>query len=142
MRLFADTSGLFAAVVRNDCEHQRARPLLMRLLEERAEIHTTSYVVLETMALLHSRVSRDAALSFEQALRPLLKVRWVDEKFHTRASVHLAHRTGAKVSLVDCASFVAMNDEGLTLCLGYDGHFEQEGFELLSSVEDLQTSRD
>ncbi|MBI5016788.1 MAG: PIN domain-containing protein [Deltaproteobacteria bacterium] len=137
MRVFADTSGLFAAVVRNDGEHPRARLVMERLLQQGAEIHTTSYVLLETLALLHSRVGREAAAEFDRILRPLLRVRWVDEALHARASRRFESHSDAKVSLVDCASFTAMEDEGLGACFGFDGHFTREGFRLLSAGEDL-----
>ena len=80
--------------------------------------------------------SRDATLAFERSLRPLLKVRWVDEDLHARAVRRFENGKAANVSLVDCASFVTMDDEGLAACFGYDRHFEREGFRLLSAAEE------
>ena len=100
MRVFADTSGLFAALVRNDWMHLRAKATMTQLLEKGAEIHLTSYVLIETMALLQARVGLKAARQFEHVFRPLLRIHWVDESLHDRAFRRLELRGSRGVSLV------------------------------------------
>lgn len=79
MKAFADTSGLFAALVRNDAKHASAREVLARLLEARCELHVTSYVLLEMESLLQNRVGLDAARQFDHVYRPVLRVHWIEE---------------------------------------------------------------
>jgi len=134
VRVFADTSGLYAAVVGNDEAHDAAHGILVRLLEEGREIHTTSYVLLETMALLQARVSLEKALEFDAALGPFLTIQWVAGSLHARAVARLASpRGGRRVSLVDATSFVAMEDLGIEKAFAFDSHFRDEGFEILES---------
>ncbi len=64
MKIFTDTSGLF----RNDVMHDPAKATLTALLETGTELHTTSYVLQETLALLQARISLDAAIRFEHDL--------------------------------------------------------------------------
>jgi hypothetical protein len=71
--------------VRNDMMHDGAKATLTALLKNGSELHATSYVLQETLALLQSRVSLEAALRFEHDLRPLLQMTWMDEDLHRRA---------------------------------------------------------
>jgi uncharacterized protein len=135
MRVFADTSGLFAALVRNDVNHPAASQYLARLLTDGHEIHTSSYVLLETIALLQARVGLDAARRFEEDLRPLMTVTWMNEPQHERAFRHLMGRDRRALSLVDCASFVIMRDRSIEMAFTFDAHFESEGFERFGSGE-------
>lgn len=137
MRLFADTSGLFAAVVRNDVMHVRARSTLERVIVDRHPLVSTSAVLLETMALLQARVGLGAALDFDRIVRPRLEVVWVDEALYVRA-FHRLERVGIRtVSLVDCASFEVMDGHGLSEVFGYDEDFAAQGFRVVGLPEDL-----
>jgi len=130
--VFADTSGLYAALVRNDVNHDSARETLAGLLDDpEITIATTVFVLLETMALLQSRVGLDAALRFERDLRPILDITWVDPALYGRAVRRLALRHHRRLSLVDCLSFVTMEDAGLQRVFTCDGHFVEEGFEMI-----------
>ena len=137
MKIFSDTSGLFAALVRNDAMHKPARATMKRLIEKGAEIHITGYVLLETLALLQSRVGMDAALRFENVMRPLFRIRWIDEAFHGRVFRRLTLQRSRQVSLVDCSSFVSMEESGIRSVFGYDDHFTEEGFHVVGRPEDL-----
>lgn len=137
MRVFADTSGLFAALVLNDVNHEAAKATLTRLLDLGAELHVTSYTLLETLALLQARVGFEAATSFERDLRPLLHLTWVDDSLHSRAFQRLELRRRRGLSLVDCAAFVAMEDLRLAQAFTYDEDFELEGFVAIRGPEQL-----
>lgn len=139
MKIYADTSGLFASLVKNDIMHAKAGPTMEKLLEEGAEIHVTSYVLLETMTLLQARVGLEAARQFEHVLRPLLQVHWVDESLHEKAFKRLELRGTRGVSLVDCTSFVTMEDAGIRSVFAYDEHFTEEGFHLVEKQADLDS---
>lgn len=137
MKIFVDTSGLYAALVVNDCNHHQAGETLHHLVSQGAQLHTCSYVLLETFALLQARIGLAAARQMELAVRPALKVRWVDEALHRRAFQRLELRGSRGLSLVDCAGFVVMEDEEIRLAFTFDRHFEQEGFRLVRSPRDL-----
>lgn len=137
MRVFADTSALFALLVKNDVMAVRAGNTFRALLERNAEFHTTNYVLLETEALLQARVSLVAARRFHHEFAPLLRIRWVDALLHDRAFRRLELRNRRDISLVDSTSFVYMEDAGITPAFAYDRHFAEEGFLPLHVPADL-----
>ncbi|MGI8739744.1 MAG: PIN domain-containing protein [Gammaproteobacteria bacterium] len=78
MIAFADTSGLYALLARNDQFHTAAAAAFARLAEAQARLITTSYALVETLALLQHRIGLDATKAFQARLQPLLEVVWVD----------------------------------------------------------------
>ena len=104
MIVFADTSALYALMVRDDVNHERAKDLFKQYEEQDMRLLTSSYVLVETIALLQRRVGSLAVSDFQLKIFPLLEVVWVDEEWHGRAMQRLA-REGKKLSLVDCLSF-------------------------------------
>ena len=54
MRVFADTSGLLALLVRNDLMHVRAQLNFAYFAQYRAELLTSSFVLVETAALCNT----------------------------------------------------------------------------------------
>ncbi len=137
MRLFADTSALYACLVSNDRVHAQAAACMRAILDGGHELHTSSYVLVETMALLQGRAGLSAAMDFERAIRPLLKVTWVEQALHTRATHRLATRARRAVSFVDCTSFVLMEQLGLLHAFSYDRDFQLEGFKLVTAPAHL-----
>ncbi len=126
-----DTSAIYALLVGSDRNHPKARAALLRLREMGASLTTSSYVVLESWALLLRRHGRRAAEDLERALLPLMSVRWVDQTFH-RAIVArvLARTTDHGPSLVDEAGFAQMEDEGIVHAMAFDAHFASRGYRL------------
>ncbi|MCK5796883.1 MAG: VapC toxin family PIN domain ribonuclease, partial [Deltaproteobacteria bacterium] len=92
---------------------------------------SSSYVLIETYALLQRRVGLDATLSMRDAIAPLIDVVWVGRSIHDAALDRLIRSAPRKLSLVDCASFEIMDRQGLRRAFTYDKHFSQEGFTVL-----------
>jgi predicted nucleic acid-binding protein len=128
MIVFADTSGLFAFLVRDDAMHGRARSIFQSFAKSDTRLLTSSYVLVETTALLQRRVGIDAVHEFNFTLLPLLDVVWVDEYWHERAINKLITSGQKKLSLVDCLSFVIMESRDIRTAFSFDTHFEKNGF--------------
>lgn len=131
-RVFADTSALYAFLVDSDANHHRARRAFAALAAERALLVTTSYVLVESYALLARRIGRGAVARFRADLAPLLDVTWVDEPTHERALDLLLEHPSGDLSLVDAASFLIMRRHRLDEALAFDRHFLDEGFTLVA----------
>ncbi len=138
MKVFVDTSAFFATLVRNDYMHVRARETFERLIGWPVELHTTSYVVLETIALLQARVGLDAARSFQHEFLSIVKVCWVDQSLHEKAFRRLELRGRREISLVDCTSFVWMEESGVARAFAYDEHFSAEGFTVYGAPDSVK----
>ncbi len=136
MIIFADTSALFALLVHNDYMHIRARANLDYFSTHDVRLLTSSYVILETVALLQRRVSLAAVSDFQMKIQPLLDVIWVDAEWHAKAMQRLLARADRALSLVDCLSFEIMEARGLTTAYTFDKHFEENGF-TIAAFHDL-----
>ena len=131
MKVFIDTSAIYAALVRTDRMHAEAGKKLAELCgERRATLVTTSFVTLETFSLLQARFGLETALRFDQELCPHLDVVHVDKDLYQRGIRRVSLRKKRKVSLVDCISFIFMEEQGIPTAFALDKHFTQEGFQL------------
>ena len=126
-RVFVDTSAILALLVATDQAHSTAATVFERLHSQEAVLVTTSYVLVETYAILGSRCGKEAVEAFRGGLAPLLNVVWVDRELHERGLDLMMDRSRG-VSLVDSVSFVSIKDEKLDEVFAFDRHFEQEGF--------------
>ena len=129
--VFADTSGLLALLNASDEHHVRAAHAFASLETRRAPLMSTSYVLVETYALVGRRLGVDAVRRFRTDFAPLLDIIWVDATLHDAGLDLLFDRAKQQLSLVDAVSFVTMRRNGVGEALAFDPHFEQEGFSLV-----------
>ena len=128
MMVFADTSALYALLVRDDVMHLRARDNFRYFAREKVRLLTSSFVPVETIALLQRRVGLDAVLDFQTKIMPLLEVLWVDADWQQRAMQRLLAGNQKNVSLVDCMSFEIMEVREIHEAFTFDRHFKENGF--------------
>lgn len=128
MKLFCDTSGLYAVLDQDDDNHRRAAPAWFGMLDSAESLITSNYVVIETVALLQHRIGMNAVRAFQSELLPALHTVFVDENLHRRGMAALWTAGRRRVSLVDCVSFAMMLHLGLTDAFAFDEHFRQQGF--------------
>lgn len=131
-RVFVDTSGLFALLVASDANHSKAKRAFQVLEKRRASLVTSSYVLVESYALLLHRIGFGAVRAFREDFAPLLEVVWVDAELHEGALDLLLERGLRRMSLVDVVSFLVMKSQNIDEALAYDRHFEREGFTLIA----------
>ena len=128
MTTFIDTSAFFAVLDADDKMHARARKEWERLLETDTSFRTTSYVLVETSALLQSRIGIDGVRLFAADVIPALDIIWVDAGMHLSAQHSLLVASRPDLSLVDCVSFEVMRESGMKSAFTFDGHFREYGF--------------
>ena len=131
MTVFADTSALYALLVRTEEGHAEVAAAFSRFLRGRRALVTSNYVILETAALLQRRIGLPAVRDFEERIAPLLTLRWITEPLHRRAMDRLIRADRRGVSLVDCTSFEVMEGEGITEAFALDRDFAAAGFRLV-----------
>ena len=130
--VFADTSALYAFLVREDENHERAKALLASLRTEATRLVSSSFVVQETAALLQPRIGVPAARRFQQSVVPALEVEWIGEALYQRGMAALLAAGKRDVSLTDWTSFEVMRERGIERALAFDDDFADQGFVLLS----------
>ena len=130
-RVFVDTSALLALLNPDDSAHRQARTAFERLAAMGAALTTTSYVLVETYALVGRRLGAEAVRAFRESFAPLLDVIWVDETLHEAGLDLLLARKSGRLSLVDAVSFVTIRQRGVDQVFAYDDDFRRERFDLL-----------
>lgn len=130
MTAFVDTSVLYAVLDADDKRHQDATTALGEALG-RERLVTTSYVVVETAALVQRRLGLPAVRDLLERLVPSFDVRWVDQELH-EAGVDAMLSAGRRaVSLVDHVSFEHMRRRRIRTAVTLDRHFARAGFDLV-----------
>lgn len=131
MRLFVDTSALFAIMDDEDGNHRAAFAVWQDLLAGRDSLRTSNYVILETVALVQKRIGFDAVRLFTTDILPIIAVTWVDEDIHRAAHHALLVAGRRQMSLVDCVSFEVMRRLDLDRIFCFDPHFAEQGFDVV-----------
>lgn len=125
-----DTSAFFAAADRDDRHHEEAASAIRGAIGRGEVLLTHSFVVIETVALLHRRLGHDVATRFLADL-DAFRVEWVDEPLYRMAVERYAKSSRTGPSLVDCVSFAVMRRSRIRSVLAFDRHFDDEGFEVV-----------
>lgn len=129
MTTFADTSALYAVLDADDAFHELAREAWGSLLSADETLVTTNYVLLETFALVQTRLGMDAVRGLSDDLLPVVRTAWVTEEDHRAAVQTLLAADRRELSLVDCTSFLVMRRLGLESAFTFDEAFEDQGFD-------------
>jgi predicted nucleic acid-binding protein len=132
--VYADTSAFYALLVGTDEFHEPVRASFSALLRDGRLLWTTSFVIVETMALLQARVGLAAARDFDEEVLPVVNLHWVDEALYRRGTERLWREDRRDLSLVDCVSFEFMKTHGIGTALAVDPHFVEAGFAVVPAI--------
>lgn len=133
-RVFVDSGGFFALLVRTDAAHEKAVRVFRQANTERWELVTTNTVVVETYALLLNRTrgGREHAIGFLDHLeRTQLRVERVSEDDERKAIALVRGHVDKAYSLCDAQSFVVMERLQITEAVAADTDFRQHGLRVL-----------
>jgi uncharacterized protein len=130
--VFADTGGWAAAFVPSESWNVLATRLIRRWRADGTLVVTTNYVLAELAALLTRplRVSRRQQVGIIDNIKMAkwVEVLHVDPVIDQHAWDLYRNRLDKEWSLVDCSSFVVMQQRGILEALTPDHHFEQARF--------------
>jgi hypothetical protein len=135
--VFLDTGFTIALSVESDEHHERAEKLAEQLEAEQTRLVTTRAILLETGNALSKERYRKSAIELLDALEedPLVEIVPLSEELFAEALKLFRNRPDKEWGLVDCVSFIVMQERGLTEALTPDKHYEQAGFRALLRVE-------
>ena len=132
-KVFLDTSYAVALSAPADANYKRAVELADELETSGTRFVTTRAILLEIGNALSKLRYRSAAIRLLTALEndPNVDIVSASDELYRRAFEIYRDRVDKEWGLIDCLSFVVMEDEGLTDALTADNHFRQAGFRML-----------
>jgi predicted nucleic acid-binding protein len=108
--------------------HSRARKNFDSFAQQKAELFTSSFVLVEITSLLQRRVGLESVRDFNLRILPLIEIIWTDKEWYARAVQRLLLLGQKNTSLVDCLSFEIMESYDISLAFTFDRHFQEMGF--------------
>jgi predicted nucleic acid-binding protein len=119
-----DTSALFALLDRADLHHRAAVAFWTDPDDE--DLVTHAYVVIESIALVRSRLGAAAALALVDDLLPGVRVEMVDRPLH-EASLADYRSVGGGTSLVDRVTLAFAARHGIARAFAFDADLAAAG---------------
>jgi predicted nucleic acid-binding protein len=130
MRVFVDTSGIAALLIRNDANHLLAADALQGLNNEGAELIISNFIIAETYNLLAARTypgfARQWLLANTWNVEPVVAR---DEK---EARQIIEKYADKDFSYTDAVSFAMMRRLNINTAFTFDHHFAQYGINVLT----------
>jgi uncharacterized protein len=131
--IFLDTSFSIALSSVTDRNHVRAVQLANQIETDKTRLVTTQAILLEIGNALSNQRHRVAAIQLLESLEtdPSVEVVLFTNSLSKLAFNLFKQREDKEWGLVDCISFIVMQDRGITDALTADTHFQQAGFRAL-----------
>jgi uncharacterized protein len=131
--VFLDTSFAIALSATTDQSHARAVDLANQLEENGTRLVTTQAILLEIGNALAKQRYRVAAIQLLESLvsDPNVEIVPLSSDLYNAAFNLFRNRLDKQWGLIDCVSFVVMQERGISEALTTDDHFNQAGFQAL-----------
>jgi uncharacterized protein len=131
--VFLDTSFAIALSSVTDQNYMRAVQLANQLETNKTRLVTTQAILLEIGNALSKQRYRAAAIQLLESLEtdPSVEVVVLTNSLYKLAFNLFKQREDKEWGLVDCVSFIVMQNRGITDALTSDAHFQQAGFRAL-----------
>ncbi|MDJ0620640.1 MAG: type II toxin-antitoxin system VapC family toxin [Calothrix sp. MO_192.B10] len=131
--VFLDTSFAIALSSITDQNHVRAVELAHQIEANKTRLVTTQAILLEIGNALSKQKYRVAATQLLESLEtdPSVEIVLLTNSLYRLAFNLFKQREDKEWGLVDCISFIVMQERGITDALTADTHFQQAGFRAL-----------
>ena len=130
MKAFLDTSGFYALVSSTDKFHVNARDAYESLILDDVPLYTSSYVLVESIALIQRRLGYSVLKAFVESVTEVFSIIWVGEKIHRDAWALVEQRQGREFSFVDATTILIAKDIDAHV-VTFDDSFKKIGIKTL-----------
>jgi uncharacterized protein len=129
--IFVDTGPWVAWMDVRDQWREVAMREMSILKIQRCSLVTTNWVLAEAYTGLVDRISRKAIARLREIVEESSRIRviWVDRVIEELAWQKFLQYDDKDISMVDCTSFVVMEQWGISTAFTFDRHFLQVGFQ-------------
>lgn len=126
--VFIDSGGWLSVVIQTDRYHAAGSTYYKQLLDERARLITSDYVLDEVITRLRYDVGHHAARQFIELISKakvsgVLEIVYVDESLWQEAVDLFLQYADVRLSFTDCSSFAILRRLRITEVFGFDAHF-------------------
>ncbi len=133
-KIFVDTSGWVALFVAKDINHNKAVSIFEELKNSKALIHTSDYIIDETITTILVRGNHKQSVIAGNALfnSEIIKNIYVAPEYLEDAWKFYQKYKDKKFSFTDVTSFTIGKSLNIKKVFSFDKDFQQIGFELLA----------
>lgn len=134
-KVFVDTSGWVALFVENDNHHKKAVSIFEDIKSSKALIHTSDYVIDETITTILVRGGYKQSVFAGNALftSRIIRIVHVSPDYLERAWELYQKCKDKKFSFTDVTSLIIMKDLNIRKAFGFDREFLEAGVELIGA---------
>jgi len=125
-KIIIDTSAFYALASASDEFHPKAKTIYERLVDQKIELYTSSYIFVESAALIQHRLGFPALETFVESVKESLHFLWINRRTHWQAWEILKETSGRELSFVDCTTVVLAKALGASV-FAFDEDFRQQG---------------
>lgn len=131
--VFVDTAAWLALLNSRDVYHETANQVMSTLRQQKVQLMTTEFVLLEVADALAAPAFRQQTIQFINSLKdiPFLTIVPINKGLYDSAWELYSNRFDKEWGLTDCSSFVMMEQEEIVTAFTTDHHFVQAGFQKL-----------
>lgn len=135
--IFLDTSFAIAVVSKKDQLYQKANVWLDKIEASNISVITTQAILLEIGNALFKSAFRQVGIGLLKHYEndPNTKIISLTNEIYNKAFELFSDRQDKEWGLIDCVSFVVMQEQEITEALTADEHFIQAGFRALLREE-------
>lgn len=126
-----DTDAFIGLLKADDTHHHYSLQVLDALQPVPVILHTSNYVLSETLTVLSQRVDHAAALSFAERVKApssQFAIKWIDEDIEAMVLQLYAHQASKNVSFVDCTNMAYMDHFSLDYIFSFDTTYRKNGY--------------
>ncbi len=109
-RVLIDTSAFYALLSSSDLFHEDAKDAYQLLVNREHSLWTTSYTLVETLALVQRRLGSDVVVEFADWQKSSVETYWISQRIHDEALARFVQSGASGLSFVDCATAVASRE--------------------------------
>ena len=133
--IFVDSGAWIALLDRRDQYHSEAVAIYNDLVQQKAQLLTTDYVIDETATRLRYRVNHSIAVQFLNLIESskeidTLTVAAIDGTLFQEAERLFRQYDTARLSFTDCTSFAVCQQHNISEAFAFDQHFPMVGITL------------
>lgn len=128
-----DTSAFYALVSLEDRFHSQAHTVLRLLIADERPLVTTSYVLVETQALIMRRFGFRTVSEWMSSVLSLVEFVWINHESHHEAWTKVEEQGGSGLSLVDWTVALEAHRRNASI-FAFDRGFRETGLSVLPSV--------